>query len=88
MFYTVPGSAGHGVHLEVDVLNFAELAEVLLDVGVLGLLGQRAHKQLPVILVHGIGHGGVCCLLQRLPKHTREQNKLIKAFRFQVTKHK
>ncbi len=72
----VPGSAGHGVHLEVDVLNFAELAKVLLDVGVLGLLGQRAHEQLSVILVHGIGHDGVC-LLRLIPtthKRTKQVN--------------
>ena len=52
----VPRSASHGIHLQVDVLNVAELGEVFLDVGVLGLLGQSADKQLAVILVHNGGH--------------------------------
>ena len=39
-----------GVGLEVDVVNLAVLAKVLLDVQVLGLLGEASHKQLAVIL--------------------------------------
>ena len=38
------------VGLEVDVVNLAILAEVLLDVQVLGLLGQASDKQLAIIL--------------------------------------
>ena len=39
--------ASHGIHLQVDVLNVTKGAEVLLDVQVLCLLGEAAHKQLP-----------------------------------------
>ena len=39
-----------GVGLEVDVVNLAVLAKVLLNVQVLCLLGEAAHKQLAVIL--------------------------------------
>ena len=76
----VPRSASHGIHLQVDVLNVAELGEVFLDVGVLGLLGQSADKQLAVILVHNGGHFFVSlnwCYLQHrrekgLSKHINE----------------
>ena len=56
------GSASHGVHLEVDGVDLAVTLEVLLDVGVLGLLGQRAHEQLAVILVGGGGAFAICHL--------------------------
>ena len=38
------------VGLEVDVVDLAVLAEVLLDVEVLRLLRETAHKELPIIL--------------------------------------
>ena len=41
---------GVGVGLQVDVVDLAVLAEVLLDVQVLCLLGEAAHKQLAIIL--------------------------------------
>ena len=56
------GSASHGVHLEVDGVDLAVTLEVLFDVGVLGLLGQRAHEQLAVILVGGGGAFAICHL--------------------------
>ena len=39
-----------GVGLEVDVVDLAVLAKVLLDVQVLCLLGEASHKQLAIIL--------------------------------------
>ena len=39
-----------GVGLQVDVVDLALLAEVLLDVEVLRLLRETAHKELPIIL--------------------------------------
>ena len=57
-----PGAAGDGVHLEGYVLDLAVGLKVLLDVAVLSLLGQRAHKQLPIILVYH-GHTGSLAVL-------------------------
>ena len=56
------GSASHGVHLEIDGVDLSVTLEVLLDVRVLGLLGQRAHEQLAVILVGGGGAFAICHL--------------------------
>ena len=43
-------ASGVRVGLQVDVVDLAVLAEVLLDVQVLCLLGETSHKQLAIIL--------------------------------------
>ena len=49
-------------YLELDHGEGPKGLEVLSDVGVLGLLGQRAHEQLAVILVGGGGAFAICHL--------------------------
>merc|ERR1719192_1328073 len=57
------GTSGVGVGLQVDVVDLAVLAEVLLDVEVLRLLRETAHKELPIILTDGGNSGGLGLLL-------------------------
>ena len=47
-----PAAAGHGVHLQVDVVDLAIRGEVLLDVSVLGLLQREFISELTLSFLY------------------------------------